>query len=218
MVQTSAPYGLWVGLLALCAGCATHTEQCKHPATVVLKLRNAYHLNQDRAGLPRSVVVRVFQLEEPAAFQRSSFDRLWHVPSDKAGGGRLVALPGRYQTHTVLREPQARYLALAANFRERQGAGKWRAIVRLPTPSDPCEVPGHIAHEEVGVWLRDYSILLPEPVRTEYTFEPPPLDGLQELAPDPEANFSDSYGEYTPDAPSAPESDYLPSLSSGGQP
>lgn len=128
---------------------------------IALHVHPAKHLNPDRAGLPRSVVVRVYQLGDPRAFSSSSFERLW------AGGAeglptpeQLIALPGRNQDHSLPRDPAARYLAIAANFREREGDSGWRALLPLPAAQHRCEgwPSGNAA--PIDLVLADYSLLL----------------------------------------------------------
>jgi type VI secretion system VasD/TssJ family lipoprotein len=118
-------------------------------------------LNPDRAGLPRSVVVRFYQLDDARAFTGSPFDRVW------AGGAeglpkpeQVIALPGRDQIHSLRRDPSARYLAVAANFREREGDSDGRALLRLPAAEKAC---GHWPIEgaaPIELTLADYAVHL----------------------------------------------------------
>ncbi|HWO11868.1 MAG TPA: type VI secretion system lipoprotein TssJ [Polyangiaceae bacterium] len=152
---------------ALCAsllavGCGgAQLPRCGTSEAIALHVHSAAHLNPDRAGLPRSVVVRVYQLGDARTFSSSSFERLW---TGAAGGlptpEQLTALPGRNQDHSLPRDPAAQYLAIAANFREREGDSGWRALVRLPTAQNACErwVSGHPAPIELV--LADYSLYL----------------------------------------------------------
>lgn len=151
--------GLLTALAAL--GCGTQSPQrCDRSESITLQLQPAKHLNPDRAGLPRSVVLRVYQLNDAKAFRTSSFERLWRTPASTALPDQVIALPGRRQTHALRRNPKARYLAIAANFRERRSESDWRAWVRLPEPQNPCETwPGQrIA--PLKVVLSDYALKL----------------------------------------------------------
>ena len=148
------------GLAAVGCGGA-QLPRCDTVEAIALHVHPAKHLNPDRAGLPRSVVVRVYQLGDPRSFSSSSFERLWAgaaegLPTPE----QLIALPGRNQDHSLPRDPAARYLAIAANFREREGDSGWRALVPLPTAQHRCEgwPSGHAA--PIDLVLADYSLLL----------------------------------------------------------
>jgi hypothetical protein len=72
----------------------------------------------------------------------------------------VLVLPGRVQVHSLQRDPRARYLAVAANFRERDGDSDGRALVRLPTPQKAC---GHSPARGAGpieLTLADYAVHL----------------------------------------------------------
>ena len=128
-----------VGLAAVGCG-AAQLPQCKGAEAITLHVHPAKHLNPDRAGLPRSVVVRFYQLGDARPFETSSFDRVWAGAAEGLPKPeQLIALPGRVQSHALRRDPAARYLAVAANFREREGDSQWRALVRLPAAQNSCE-------------------------------------------------------------------------------
>jgi type VI secretion system protein VasD len=147
-------------LAAIACGGAQH-PRCDTTEAIALHIHPANHLNPDRAGLPRSVVVRVYQLGDARTFSSSTFDRLW---SGAAEGlptpEQLIALPGRNQDHTLPRDPAARYLAIAANFREREGDSGWRAVLPLQAAQNRCErwLGGRAA--PVDLVLADYALQL----------------------------------------------------------
>jgi dimethylargininase len=113
-------------------------------------------LNPDRAGFPRSVVVRVYQLGDARAFENSSFERLW---SGAAGGlpapEQMIALPGRDQSQAFARDPAARNMAIAGNFRERDADSHWRALVRLPAANLAEGQVTHIARSVIDAEKAD---------------------------------------------------------------
>jgi type VI secretion system VasD/TssJ family lipoprotein len=155
------------GAFALCAGLAVggcggaQSPRCESSEAITLHVHPAKHLNPDRAGLPRSVVVRFYQVGDARAFNESSFDRVWtNAAEGLPTPEQLVALPGRDQAHALRRDPAARYLAVAANFREREGDSHWRAFMRLPAPRSDC---GHWPSESVAaieLTLADYALHL----------------------------------------------------------
>jgi type VI secretion system VasD/TssJ family lipoprotein len=154
-------------VLALCAclvpiGCgAAQLPRCDSTEALTLHVHPAKHLNPDRAGLPRSVVVRLYQLGDARAFESSSFDRVWTGAAEGLPRPeQLIALPGRNQAHALRRDPAARYLAVAANFRERDGDSHWRALVQLPTARKTCEHWPSESVEPIDLTLADYALHL----------------------------------------------------------
>lgn len=144
-------------LSALACGGA-QLPQCDTTEAITLHVHPAKHLNADRTGLPRSVVVRVYQLGDAGTFESSSFDRLWTGADGLPKPEQLIALPGRDQAQTLRRDAAAQYLAVAANFREREGDGHWRAVVRLPAPRSSCGPSENAAPIELT--LADYALHL----------------------------------------------------------
>jgi type VI secretion system VasD/TssJ family lipoprotein len=133
---------------------------CDGGEAIALHVHPAKHLNPDRTGLPRSVVVRVYQLGDARAFSDSSFERVWAGSAEGLSKPeQVIALPGRNQEHALPRDPAAQYLAVAANFRERDGESGWRALVRLPEARDAC---GRWPSERAPIELRlaDYALHL----------------------------------------------------------
>lgn len=144
------------------AGCSgAQVPRCDGTEAIALHVHPATHLNPDRAGLPRSVVLRVYQLGDARAFKTSSFERVWAGAADGLPRpDQLIALPGRNQAHALRRDPKAQYLAVAANFRERDGDFQWRALVQLPAAQNACE---HWPSERVApieLVLADYTLHL----------------------------------------------------------
>lgn len=140
-------------------GCgAAQVPRCDDSEAVTLHVHPAKHLNPDRAGLPRSVVVRFYQLGDARAFDDSSFERVWTGAEGLPKPEQLIALPGRNQVHALRRDPAARYLAVAANFREREGDSGWRALVRLPAAQSTCGPWPSAAPIELS--LADYALHL----------------------------------------------------------
>ena len=152
---------LAASLVALACGGAPQLPRCDKSEAITLHIHPANHLNPDRAGLPRSVVVRVYQLGDARGFTNSPFERVWTgtaegVPKPE----QVIALPGRNQVHSLRRDPRAQYLAVAANFREREDDSDGRALVRLPAPQTVCgqwEIDGA---DPIEITLADYGVQL----------------------------------------------------------
>jgi type VI secretion system VasD/TssJ family lipoprotein len=147
-------------LLAVACGGA-QIPRCDAAEAIALHVHPAKHLNPDRAGLARSVAVRVYQLGDARAFDNSSFERVWAAPAEGLPAPeQLIALPGRDQTHVLPRDPAARYLAIAANFRERDGESGWRALVHLPAAKESCERWPAGRAAPIELTLADYALHL----------------------------------------------------------
>jgi type VI secretion system VasD/TssJ family lipoprotein len=153
------------GVLCACLaaiGCGgAQLPRCDTSEAIALHVHPARHLNPDRAGLPRSVVVRFYQLGDARPFTSSPFDRVWAGAAEGLPKpDQVIALPGRDQVHSLRRDPRARYLAVAANFRERDGDSDGRALVRLPAPRKACgRSPAHGA-DPIELTLADYAVHL----------------------------------------------------------
>jgi type VI secretion system VasD/TssJ family lipoprotein len=143
-------------------GCGgAQIAQCDTTRAITLHVHPANHLNPDRAGLPRSVVVRLYQLADARAFQSSSFDRLWSGAADGLPKPeQVIALPGRSQARALPRDSAAQYLGVAANFREREDDGHWRGLVRLPAPQHACARWPSEDAAPIELTLADYSLQL----------------------------------------------------------
>lgn len=121
------------GALALAlAGCGGGPPP---PTVVELTMAAAPDVNAIQS-VPSPVVVRVYQLKSPAAFEEANYFQLDRNESDVLGGDLLgkdeyFLNPGASQT--VVRElsPDARYLGLVAAFYDIDSA-VWRDTVAVP--------------------------------------------------------------------------------------
>jgi type VI secretion system VasD/TssJ family lipoprotein len=134
---------------------------CENAGAITLHVHPAKNLNPDRAGLPRSVVVRVYQLGDARAFTSSPFDRVWAGAAEGLPKPeQVLALPGRDQVQSLRRDPNAQYLAVAANFREREGESDGRALVRLPAAQKVCGPISLDNADPIELTLADYGLHL----------------------------------------------------------
>jgi type VI secretion system VasD/TssJ family lipoprotein len=148
-------------LVALACGGAPQLPRCDGSEAITVHLHPAKHLNPDRAGLPRSVVVRFYQLGDARAFTSSPFDRVWAGAAEGSSKPEeVIALPGQNQVHSLERDPNAQYLAVAANFREREGDSDGRALVRLPAPQKVCGPFALDSGNPIEITLADYGVHL----------------------------------------------------------
>ncbi|MGE7989491.1 type VI secretion system lipoprotein TssJ [Pseudomonas sp. NPDC089554] len=97
---------------------------------VILTSDGGNQLNPDAEGKPLSVVMRVYQLTDLERFSVSDAETLWVTP-EKALGNTLVEareitlLPGIGQIDQWPLAKSARYVGVAAFFRDEQGA-RWK--------------------------------------------------------------------------------------------
>jgi len=134
---------------------------CDNAEAITLHVHPAKNLNPDRAGLPRSVVVRVYQLGDARAFTNNPFERVWAGAAEGLPKPeQVLALPGRNQVQSLRRDPSAQYLAVAANFREREGDSDGRAVVRLPAAQKVCGPLPLAGGDPIELTLADYGVRL----------------------------------------------------------
>lgn len=152
---------LSASLCAFACGGAPQVPRCDSTEAITLHVHPAKHLNPDRAGLPRSVVLRVYQLGDARAFANSPFSRVWAGAAEGLPKPeQVIALPGRDQVRSLRRDPRAQYLGVAANFRERGGDSDGRALVRLPAPQKVCGQWPSDRGAALEITLADYGVHL----------------------------------------------------------
>ncbi|MDB4990789.1 MAG: hypothetical protein JWN04_5967 [Myxococcaceae bacterium] len=149
-------------MVQACGGAPPPAPECKKPAQLVVRLEPNAILNQDREGNPRSVVLRLYQLEGADAFLSAGFEDIWASggagPSVVAGPDELTVIPGRVETRTMLRNPKATHFGVAGKFRVVQEAPGFRAVAVLPEAPDPCRDSG--AATSLQAYLMNYTIQL----------------------------------------------------------
>ena len=97
---------------------------------VVLTMDGGNQLNPNASGTPLSVVTRVYQLTTLDRFIAADSDTLVDHPEQALGNTVLdtrevVVLPGMGQVHTWPMAKEARYIAVAAFFRD-ESASRWK--------------------------------------------------------------------------------------------
>jgi type VI secretion system VasD/TssJ family lipoprotein len=156
-----------LGFLALAGsvgcGAAPPPKPCDKPEQVTLHFQPHPQLNQDREGYPRSVVVRLYQLEGAEAFTTATFEDLWSVgakahPSVLTGPDELTLIPGRQEVRNIKRHPKATHFAMTANFREYHPDSGWKGALELPQAQDACAE--NAPKIEVTAELANYTLQL----------------------------------------------------------
>lgn len=127
----------WCAVLAaglLVAGCGGAPKPT--PPTVVRATVAAMtNVNPDASGRPSPIVVRVFELRSLAAFQRADFFSLWDKDREMLGPELLnreeyALAPGERRPFNRQIQPETRYIAVIAAFRDLQRAS-WRGSVPI---------------------------------------------------------------------------------------
>lgn len=97
---------------------------------IVLTVDGGNQLNPNTSGTPLSVVTKVYQLTSLDRFNTADSDTLLSHPEQALGNTvldtrELVVLPGMGQVQTWPLVKEARYIAVAAFFRDESG-GRWK--------------------------------------------------------------------------------------------
>jgi type VI secretion system protein VasD len=132
-MRTTLP--VWI-LLLLCACAAGPPEPVKLPGTITV----AGTVNPNPEGRPSPVVVRIFQLKTEGAFQSADFfaldqDQPAVLGGDLVAGDRRELRPGEPQQYEAALDPQTRFIAAVAAFRDLEHA-HWRAVAAVPEDAD----------------------------------------------------------------------------------
>jgi type VI secretion system VasD/TssJ family lipoprotein len=175
--RITARFGIALALL-WSQGCTP--PACTRTESIAVQLEPQKHLNQDRDGYSRSLVLRMYQLDSAEPFRQIAFDEIWRGTDDGtpqkpvvAAPEELTVVPGKREQRVIARQPEARFFAVVANFREHEPGSSWQAIVPLPVPKNLCvrDVSTVAAHVNVG--LEDYRLQLRQPAHEGFA-EPSP--------------------------------------------
>lgn len=120
-----------LAVLALLAGCSTLSPYSRL-TKLDLALSAGERVNPDLNGRPSPVVVRLFELKHPVAFENADFFSLYERPKDpgprpgdQRGAGAAARRAGRTQTQ---RGGGSRYVGVLAAYRD-LGEASWRYVV-----------------------------------------------------------------------------------------
>ena len=124
---------VWLFLLVGLTGCSGG------PSAIRVKgsMETSPDLNPDSGGRPSPVVVRVYQLRSPGAFQNADFFALYDNEIATLGqnlitpGEEFELQPGENRDYKTELDLATKYLGVIAAFRDLDNA-RWRAFVKLP--------------------------------------------------------------------------------------
>ena len=124
----------WVALplLAACAG-RPASPPAPPPTVAALSISTAKDMNPDAQGNASPVVVRVFRLVDPGAFQSAKYDDLFEkdektLGTDLIGTVDILIEPGMAETFSRTLTDRDRYLGFVVTYRDADKA-QWRALV-----------------------------------------------------------------------------------------
>ena len=128
--------------LVLMAGCSTLSPYSTL-TKVNLKLQASDQLNPDLNGRPSPVVVSLFELKHPVAFENADFFSLYEhakeaLSPDMVASEQLELRPGETLELKLSVEEGSRYIGILAAYRDLPDS-KWRYTVEV-TPQETTDV------------------------------------------------------------------------------
>lgn len=98
-------------------------------------------LNQDNAGHPRSVAVRVYQLKDRKRFDGASYDELLGndrtlLREDLLSNVASVVNPGASSSLSQPMQRETKFVAIAAFYRDAATDGSWKRVIPANKLSD----------------------------------------------------------------------------------
>lgn len=117
----------------LAAGCASSPPV---PTRISGTLQAAADINPDARGRASPLVVKVYELKSPTAFERADFFSLFDrdretLAAELAAVEEFQMLPGSSRSFDKTLQPGTRYLGVLAAFRDLERS-QWRATFVLP--------------------------------------------------------------------------------------
>ncbi|SDU91459.1 type VI secretion system lipoprotein TssJ [Pseudomonas mucidolens] len=120
--------------LVLLAGCSTLSPY-SHVTKLNLKLTASDQLNPDLNGRPSPIVVRLFELKQPVAFENADFFSLYErakesLAPDMVATEELELRPGETVELKLSVEQDSRYVGVLAAYRDLPDT-KWRYTLQV---------------------------------------------------------------------------------------
>ncbi|WP_219267161.1 type VI secretion system lipoprotein TssJ [Pseudomonas sp. Xaverov 259] len=121
-----------------------------------LMLSASEEVNPDLHGRPSPVVVQLFELKHPVAFEHADFFTLYEhaeqaLPKDWVSGEELELRPGEQVALKLRNEPQSRYVGIIAAYRDLPNV-QWRWVL----PLMPQQVTrAHLVLDQSGIRAAD---------------------------------------------------------------
>lgn len=142
-------------VLMLLAGC-TSLSPFSTVTKLDLTLAASDEVNPDLHGRPSPVVVQLFELKHPVAFENADFFTLYGhaeqaLPKDWVSSEELELRPGEQVALKLRSEPQSRYVGIIAAYRDLPHV-QWRWVL----PLAPQQVTrAHLVLDQAGIRAGD---------------------------------------------------------------
>lgn len=137
--------------LALMAGCSSMSPY-SNVTKLNLKLTASDQLNPDLNGRPSPIVVRLFELKHPVAFENADFFSLYErakesLAPDMVATEELELRPGETVELKLSVEEGSRYVGVLAAYRDLPDT-KWRYTLQV-TPMEVTDA--HLTLDQSGI-------------------------------------------------------------------
>ncbi|MAB25700.1 MULTISPECIES: type VI secretion system lipoprotein TssJ [Pseudomonas] len=118
-------------MLSGCSMLSPYSDMTK----VDLTLQGSERLNPDINDRPSPIVLQLIELKNPVAFEHADFFSLYQRPRevlapDLVAMEELELRPGEERTYKLSAQPESRYLAVLAAYRDLPQA-QWRIVLPL---------------------------------------------------------------------------------------
>lgn len=152
MTRLALPLLVVLGLLGGCSSLSPFSTLTK----LDLMLTASEEVNPDLHGRPSPVVVQLFELKHPVAFEHADFFTLYEhaeqaLPKDWVSSEELELRPGEQVALKLRSEPQSRYVGIIAAYRDLPHV-QWRWVL----PLAPQQVTrAHLVLDQSGIRAAD---------------------------------------------------------------
>ncbi|MDN4547915.1 type VI secretion system lipoprotein TssJ [Pseudomonas sp. C32] len=142
---------LTFGMLVLLTGCSTLSPYSR-VTKLNLVLTASNQLNPDLNGRPSPIVVRLFELKHPVAFENADFFSLYErarqsLAADLVASEELELRPGETLELKLSMEKGSRYVGVLAGYRN-LSESKWRHTVKI-TPMEVTDI--RLTFDQTGI-------------------------------------------------------------------
>lgn len=130
-------------LLAACSSLSPYSSTTK----LALELQGSDRLNPDLNGRPSPIVLRLYELKRPVAFENSDFFALYQrskdvLAQDLVAEEELSLRPGEEQQLQLSVKPDSRYVGVLAAYRDLPES-RWHYVIALE-PEEINRVTLHV--------------------------------------------------------------------------
>ncbi|NMX58684.1 type VI secretion system lipoprotein TssJ [Pseudomonas sp. WS 5146] len=152
MTRVTLPLLVVLVLLGGCSNLSPFSTLTK----LDLTLAASDEVNPDLHGRPSPVVVQLFELKHPVAFENADFFTLYGhaeqaLPKDWVSSEELELRPGEQVALKLRSEPQSRYVGIIAAYRDLPHV-QWRWVLALA----PQQVTrAHLVLDQAGIRAGD---------------------------------------------------------------